>query len=632
MQRARDRRLCRWLLGPVSLALLSPGAQAAAFLPGAEADPATGALTLAPASAAEPLRGNGIQWALAPWRIGGTLTLDLRALRQEDGSSSGNGLLISDIDFASHVWQPWFVQLRLGLGLLASRSDGAGPGLDGGGSTALTARAAVTVFPASRFPFELRADISDSRASGVALGSDYRSRRFGLSQAYRPPEGNDSYQLQVDHSQLDDGRTRDTLSTVNGTALHRLGLHTIDVGVNHADNRRSSDGEHTTLSALNLRHAFQPDNALTVENLASWNELRLQGGASEFGNDVRQLSSFMTWRVPAGTLFPVGTAPLVAASARWVQSRALGREAGARVQAVNATAGINLEPAPAWRLSLSATASELRAAGLSGGHSLGVQGSVGWAPRGALWAGWRYVPSVSVNAGHTDDSQRGGRDLLGAQASHAVTRELPVSDNTRLSLALTQSGAVLHETGADGLARALAHSASLSWQSLSNDGSQSYGGVSLSESRTAGSSSGSFQLANLQWTQRTQLSRQASWSASLTAQATRNRASEVDVFSGQRRERSGVWLHYTQGTLSYENQRAFGVPRLRHSVLLGVSSHQLESRALGDIDAQRERISESLETRLDYAIGRLDTRLSARAARVDGRWVAALQARAQRRF
>ena len=121
-------------------------------------------------------------------------------------------------------------------------------------------------------------------------------------------------------------------------------------------------------------------------------------------------------------------------------------------------------------------------------------------------------------------------------------------------------------------------------------------------------------------------------SANLTAQATRNEASEVDVFTGQLRERGNGWQRYTQGTLSYENQRAFGVPRLRHSVLLGVSSQPLESRDLGDTDEPRERISEPLETRLDYAIGRLDTRLSARAARVDGRWMVALQARAQRRF
>jgi hypothetical protein len=92
------------------------------------------------------------------------------------------------------------------------------------------------------------------------------------------------------------------------------------------------------------------------------------------------------------------------------------------------------------------------------------------------------------------------------------------------------------------------------------------------------------------------------------------------------------WMRYYNGTVSYENQRAFGVPRLRGTVLLGVNSQPLERRALGDIDAPRERISESLEARLDHAIGQLDTRLSARVARVDGRVLAAVQARAQRRF
>jgi c(7)-type cytochrome triheme protein len=45
-----------------------------------------------------------------------------------------------------------------------------------------------------------------------------------------------------------------------------------------------------------------------------------------------------------------------------------------------------------------------------------------------------------------------------------------------------------------------------------------------------------------------------------------------------------------------------------------VNSQQLESRLAGDIDAPVERISESLESRLDYSIGRLEARLSARAA------------------
>ena len=59
---------------------------------------------------------------------------------------------------------------------------------------------------------------------------------------------------------------------------------------------------------------------------------------------------------------------------------------------------------------------------------------------------------------------------------------------------------------------------------------------------------------------------------------------------------------------------------------------QIERRSAGDIDAPRERITESLEGRLDYAIGRLDTRLCARVARIDERTVAAVYARVQRRF
>jgi hypothetical protein len=63
-----------------------------------------------------------------------------------------------------------------------------------------------------------------------------------------------------------------------------------------------------------------------------------------------------------------------------------------------------------------------------------------------------------------------------------------------------------------------------------------------------------------------------------------------------------------------------------------VNSAQLERRADGDIDAPRERITESLENRLDYTIGRLDARLSARIARVEGRAVSAVFLRVQRRF
>ena len=98
------------------------------------------------------------------------------------------------------------------------------------------------------------------------------------------------------------------------------------------------------------------------------------------------------------------------------------------------------------------------------------------------------------------------------------------------------------------------------------------------------------------------------------------------------RSQSDGWRHFYSGSISYEQQRFLQVPRLRYTLLLAANSQQIERRAAGDIDAPREHVSGSIENRVDYAIGRLQARLSARAARVDGRTVAILQARLQRSF
>jgi hypothetical protein len=619
-------------MAPLSLALAAPAVQGAVFLPRADAAPPTGELAQAVPvhTPIEPLAGPGIEWTLAPWRWGGSLALDLRALRLEDGRRTRQTLLVGDLDMASYVWQPWFVQVRLGLGFVAAQSNGDAQTQSQLGST-LTGRAAITVFPASRFPFELRADVSDSRSGNVGLGGDYTSRRLSLSQSWRPLTGHLQLQLLADYSDISDGLARDTLSTVTATALRHSGAHTVDLGITHSDNQRSDREEHTRLSSATARHTYHPAGELNVETLASWNEARAQGAGLSLGSDVRQLSSFATWRAKRAA-WAGADAPLVVASARWVQARTPGSGDGAAPQALNTTLGASQALSPAWRASASASFSRVQARSQADGDSAGAQASLSWAPAGSVWAGWRYTPSASVSGSYFDDATQVVRKTAGLQASHGVSRDWALSETSSLSFSLTQSGAVLKESQAAELARALAHGASLSWQALSPQGSQSYGGLSYTESRTLGSTQGRFELVNLQLSQRTQFSRFAHGSVNLTLQGSNNRSSDIDAFSGQRRELANGWQRFYAGTLSYEHQRAWGVPRLRHTVLLGVNSQPLERRALGDIDAPRERITESLETRLDYAIGRLDTRVSLRAARVDGRRVVALQARAQRRF
>ncbi|CAD5372312.1 conserved exported hypothetical protein [Rubrivivax sp. A210] len=629
----RRRSLRLWVpLAPLSLALLAPGAWAAAFQPGVEPDPPTGDIA-APAAPqpVEPLRGSGIQWRLAPWRWGGTLGLDYRALRAEDQSVSQQQLLIGNVDFVSHIWQPWFVQVRLGMGFVASHASGDAQAAGSSTSTSWTGRTAVSVFPASRFPFEFRADVSDSRSGGLSLGSDYRTTRLSLSQGYRPAVGSDNYQLQIDHSVLDSGTTLDTLTTLAGTAVLQYDDHAVDLGINHSDNHRSDSGERTRLTSANARHSYWGEDDFRVESLASWNDVRIGGDTAEIGSDVLQLSTFASWRPDAPAWLPGVGGPQFAGTLRWLESRTVGDQGSPRVQAINGSFGINHQFAPEWRAALSLNMSQVQTGTDGNRDGLGAQAVLTWAPASQLLAGWRYTPSVSANTGFTQTTGQADRQLVGLQASHGVSRDYKANETNVFSLALTQSAGALEESGLK-TATALAHGASLSWQRSGEGGGQIFGGISFSDSRTEAQASGHFQLVNLQLSQRNPLSRYASWSTYVTFQASHNRSNEVDVFTGQRVDIDPGWQRFYSASISYDQQRVFGVPRLRGSVIFGANSQPLDRRALGDIEAPREQVNESLEARLDYAVGRLETRLSARVAKVEGRTVAGVQARAQRRF
>ncbi len=649
----RHQRARRVLLAPVVLAALlmqAGSAGAAAYTPGeADPDPPTGptgpGLRLA-ARPEEPLAGNGIVWALAPWQWRGSLTLDARAIQLEDGRRTRLGLALGDVEFASHVWQPWFIQLRAGVGVVLGRDSNSGgdspPSRNG--SHAFTGRVQVSVFPASRFPFDLRADVGDSRASGETLVTDYRTLRVSMSQSWRPAIGNDLYALNVDHSQVRGGDgVSDSLTLLRVSGVRQWGRHTLDLGLSWSTNTRTDTDDSSRQTSFTARHAWNPGSAMTADTLASWNEVELalgrQGSRVMLNSDVRQVSSFASWQPrpgdwgwsDSGALIVTGTARVIESGSR--SDGTGGGDGGAvRARGVNLSLGAAKELGRTLRLSGAYSYGRLEAGSDRGTDLMAVTGALAWTPQNLSFGEWRYAPSGSLNLGINDapDGQR--RRIVGAQGSHALSRSWLPTEGHSLAFNLSQSFGTLRETPGRLTSTAVAHSTGLFWQSTSGGSSQSFASLSFSDSRTRSQGTGSFQFVNLQLSHRTQLSRHDSWSANLTAQGSRSSAELLDAFDGLMRVQSDGWQRYYGGSINYENQRMFGVPRLRFTAALSVNSQQFERRALGDIDAPLERVTESAETRLDYSIGRLETRLSARVARVDGRTVAALLARAQRRF
>jgi hypothetical protein len=237
-----------------------------------------------------------------------------------------------------------------------------------------------------------------------------------------------------------------------------------------------------------------------------------------------------------------------------------------------------------------------------------------------------------LHAGASDSNSDGRRWIAGVQGGHALSRQWRLTDTQALSLSLSQSAGILQESRADEPTRSLAHGLGLYWQSYGDGSTQRHASLSLTDSRTIAEEDGSYQFASLSLNQRTAISRFTSWSADLSLQASRNEATEIDAFTGARLTEGGGWQTYYSGGAALEQQRLFGVPRLRHTLQLTFNSQQVERREFGDIQATRKRVSAALESRVDYAVGRLALRFIGRLARVEGQTQAFLMARAQRSF
>lgn len=616
-------------------------ATSASFEPGTEPPPTSEATEATPDVQAEDM--DRIRWELAPLTYSGSLSLDLRWQQLGDAVRSRQGLVIGDFEFATYVWQPWFVQMRFGLGLVAAHENLQEPGqpVRSTFQPATTGRFQLSVFPSSRFPFELRAEVGDSRVRGNVIGSDYRTRRLTLSQSYSPLKGDAQYNLLIDHGSRTtlDG-IQDVVTSVNGTATRQWDNHQINLLAQHVSSRSSQTDAETRNSAVSLQHTLSRGGSLQTDSLVSWNRSQFSSDADsdsfEASTEIRQLSTFASWRPREGEPLYDSDAPLqVTSSARVVQLLQSGNGRRRDQQGVSLALGIAKDLNPNWRISGSTSGTVLQGRQQARSHTMTGTLGVVYAPAAHMLGEWRYSPTLGASVGIGKSSREPDRKTLASQAGHSVSRSYPLGESDSLSLAFSQSLGVTRDNRQDTLTRQLVHASSLSWQGLGGENSQSYASLSVSDSRLMGDAGHtSFQLLNLQISRRTQLSRDASWSGNLTLQGSRNRDragtripvdfdGRVDVDTSQ---------NFYSGSLTYQHQRAFGVPRLRFTAVLSLNSQQLESRELGDIDAPRELVSQSLEGRLDYTIGRLQTQMSTRWIETQGRRIGAVFFRVQRQF
>ena len=570
-------------------------------------------------------QSQGSGWTLAPVRWGGNLTTDLRAQTATDQPRRFQQVDSANIRAGTYIWQPWFAQVGGGLGLVTSRvhgSSGAGasaPVAGDSNSTSVTGDGTLSVFPVSRFPFQARFERADSRASGELTNADFTTTRIGLRQDYRPSIGNTHYSLSYDRSALDSSSFgRDTLDVLGARMTGQFGTQSLDLDANRSRNTRSRNGE-SLLNRLTARHSYRQGPSLSVESLASINSNDFRettnNALAENRSRFLQFNTFANWRPEEGSPW------YVTGGGRVFQSTVDNNGAQSETRSLSGNVGANYQLSR--QTTLSGSASITQNATDTASDLITTQGAgITYVPDVINLGRFIYNRNASGNFINQTGGQDGGRQILTGQFGHNVIRSMPLGNASTLSFNLGQSYSPIYDS-VTAVSQTLLHSGGVSWSIAPSANSTTYLSLTGADSRRTGINGGRFQLVNFQTTGQIQFNRQSFGSANLTIQGTSQSTSSTPDTG---------FIFGSNGSVSYQHLRAFDVPQLRYYASYSVNETQFASRTLGDINAPREQISQSLEQRLEYNLGRVEFRLSARVADINGRRNALIFFRMSRQF
>jgi hypothetical protein len=616
--------------GPGLLLAQAIGAVTATDVPADPQEPPPSAAREAAGGAAAAASPGWFGWGIPPVRWGGQMTTEIRADKAADQPRRLRQTEIANIKGASYIWQPWIAQVSGGLGLVTSkelRSEGAGLTADQPrktGSSAATGNGDVTLFPVSRFPFHAYFDVSDSRASGEPGTSDTTSTRLGLRQSYRPVEGRDNYNASFNRSTLESlSFGRDTVNALAASMNRSAGPQSFDLSGSHTSNTRSNTGEHTAYSQMYGRHSYRPEPELSVESIASVSssDFRLisAGVPSDNRSSFAQANTFATWR-------PEEDLPLyVTGGARMFRS-VIANNAGEAQSTITLGGNLAATYALSRQTNLAASASVTQLVADAATRLLTNQTAnvtrIG-DPVGIFGA--NYTWNAGANIANQTGLAEGMRQNLGGQFGHNITRGVMLGENSQANFGIGQSAGTSFDT-VTARSQTLSHNANASWRMSKGAATSAYVSLLGADSRTSGTNANHFQMLNFQVSGQFQFNNNAAAAANLTVQGVRQSTPSTASTPS-----AGIPFN-SSGNLSYFQQRAFGVPRLRYSALYGINESQFRTRLQGDFDAPRERVNQSIEQRLDYNVGRVAMRLSMRIARVEGRPDALIFFRMNREF
>lgn len=609
--------------------------------PAAEADSKDAAATRDQADQGI-LSGLGLKLRSAPVLTSGLISYDMRATRDEGEGKHVTHLVTARLTADSYIYQPWFATVSGAFGFTTSRSIDtmSGGGLPlavaahdrlVSGDRFITGSGRLSLFPKSRFPFQLEVERSDSRIDSAQASSlDFQTQSIGLTQRYQPAKGD--YSLGGSFSRRDQWArdVRDTQYTVTGDFSTRWKHHDATLGASWSQADRRVTGDRSEFRTLIGRHNYSPSPELSLNTTANWSQALDRLVPSQTDLAALQWSTVGVWQREKTPWTLTGSVRGLV-----MRDRAGDHDIGNLGMTVGATYELNKNA----RGTANGGASYHSADGVT---SRGFNGSVGasWQADTVEYKGLRYDWFASGTAGAAVSDGTGSllagagsrqsQQLVSLQLGHTLARTFPLTTRSGLAVNAGQTVSVSADrsrgdatvTDEGEVHRTLQHNMAATWN-VNADSQSAYARASYSDSAELGGDRARFRLLNFQVSGNYGIDRNRSLNGNLTWQRAQQQSAGA-LAAPEEVSRS------VGGEISYRHQRLFGFPRLRFTTRLKLAQDVL--RQPGALPTIPDRETRLWENRLDWSIGRLESQLVLRVSEVEGKRRDFLMWRVQRNF
>lgn len=593
---------------------------------------------LTPAQQAEKSAAPGRRWGVAPIRWGGEVSVGLRRSTSEGSGASTSQVYEGRLRANSYLWKPYIALVSGDFALTSLRSQDSGSDAASNNlvGTSISGTGGLSVFPQSRFPFQATLSLSDSRSDGSFSDSNISRRRFAMRQQYRPAVGSWFASGSYDRSELEGDFGSDIVDRISGNYNNQFGQHSLSIN-GDLSNNRSSDGSTTSLFA-SASHGFRYSEALSLNTVANIVDQRVSFESADTSIDTRvgsiQLFSFANWS-PAESKWR-GSGNL-----RYFQTysdSSLGSNASQR----NLAGSASLSYQASRNLNLAGTLSAIT--NLEGTHTTSQSLSASYSGDPISLGAFSYNWFASASGSNASSSSGESLRTIGGSLGHSLSRYWLLGEGTGVSANLNQSVGSNRSTGLGSVSSTtLSHSASVSLNASAGDALNGFLSASVSDSRSMGDETSSFQMLNVQLSGNWRINALSELNSNLTWQLSRQNASDgqaiiiTDEFGRSIivDESSKSRNSSLSGTLGYGHRRFLGVRGLRYRLDFRANANDTaNSRRFGDPDASRaeDQLTLDLDQRLLFSIGRMETELQYRIGEIQGERHSLIFLRATRSF